>query len=310
MHREDLGMSFVPEVVEPFNENVNPLDLINNFPKLAEDIKRDKLIDEQCYQVIRNTISLKSAADQISDNRAVEPRTDSKIHFDFPDQANGLSPEELSSQWLRSFFETFILYAKEIEPESEAFSYHFITSVFNSTDLNSAFIISLLKTSKRHYSNHEEELMKNILHCIRCMKAHRHWISEPKVAEFIGFAIERLRNYYSGDHYCRIFIEIAYSFPSTVLSDDEFIACFFRECQRFGYNSLLFWLVSVNAKITTLKNISVTLSNSIREFEEKGLNEQCLTLLDGVGAKMGTQAYPILRELRSRVVSKISTIQE
>jgi len=73
---------------------------------------------------------------------------------------------------------------------------------------------------------------------------------------------------------------------------------------------LLFWLASVNAQSTTLKNLTVTLSHVIKELGQKGYNEQCLTLLDEVGTKMGSQAYPVLRELRSRVVLKIEAKQE
>lgn len=47
------------------------------------------------------------------------------------------------------------------------------------------------------------------------------------------------------------------------------------------------------------------LTHIIKEFEDKGRNEECLTLLDSVGSKIGSQAYPMLRELRGRVVSKI-----
>jgi hypothetical protein len=83
------------------------------------------------------------------------------------------------------------------------------------------------------------------------------------------------------------------------------VACFSRECQRFGYFALLLWLMTSHPNLITLKNLTLILSSVIREFEQKGFNEQCLSLLDDVGAKMGASAYPILRELRSKVVTRI-----
>lgn len=161
-----------------------------------------------------------------------------------------------------------------------------------------------------HYAKHEEEILKNIVRTVRKIHDHRHWVTEAKLAEFIGFVLERLRNYYSGDQYCRVFVELAYAFPKAVVSNEEAIACFSRECQRFGYQALLLWLMTAHPQFTTLKNLTVVLSSVIKEFGTKGYNEQCLTLLDSVSTKMGSQAYPVLRELRSRVVGKIEAKEE